>query len=106
MPARLGAILWPATGRSLSVLVDDTELPLIDEGADRILLIHMLEWSENPRELLRELWRVLAPNGRLLLVVPNRRGLWARLDTTPFRLWQPVQPPPTHAASERGNVLA
>ncbi|MBC8020402.1 MAG: class I SAM-dependent methyltransferase [Methyloceanibacter sp.] len=89
MPARLGAILWPATGQSLSVLVDDTELPLIDEGADRILLIHMLEWSENPRELLRELWRVLAPNGRLLLVVPNRRGLWARLDTTPFGYGSP-----------------
>ena len=50
----------------------------------------MLEWSEKPRDLLRELWRVLAPNGRLLLVVPNRRGLWARVDTTPVRLWQPV----------------
>lgn len=84
MPASLGAIPWPERGRSLSVLVEDTELPLIDEGADRIVFIHMLEWSENSRELLRELWRVLAPNGRLLLIVPNRRGLWARVDTTPF----------------------
>ena len=33
---------------------------------------------------MRELWRVLAPNGRLLIIVPNRRGLWARVDTTPF----------------------
>ena len=84
MPARLGAILWPENGRSLSVLVEDTELPLIDEGADRILLVHMLEWSEKPLELLREVWRVLAPQGRLLLVVPNRRGRWARVDPTPF----------------------
>ena len=30
------------------------------------------------------MWRVLAPEGRLLLIVPNRRGVWARLDTTPF----------------------
>src|SRR6185295_20330143 len=30
------------------------------------------------------MWRVLAPEGRLLLIVPNRRGLWARVDTTPF----------------------
>jgi SAM-dependent methyltransferase len=89
MPARLGAILWPEQGEALSVLVEDTELPLIDEGADRILLVHMLEWSEKPLELLREVWRVLAPNGRLLLVVPNRRGLWARLDTTPFGYGSP-----------------
>jgi SAM-dependent methyltransferase len=89
MPASLGAVPWPGKGQSSSVLVDETELPLIDEGADRILLIHMLEWSENPLELLRELWRVLAPNGRLLLIVPNRRGMWARVDTTPFGYGSP-----------------
>jgi SAM-dependent methyltransferase len=89
MPARLGAVPWPQKGQSSSVLVDETDLPLIDEGADRILLVHMLEWSENPLELLRELWRVLAPNGRLLLIVPNRRGLWARVDTTPFGYGSP-----------------
>ena len=55
------------------------------EVADRILLVHMLEWSEKPLDLLHELWRVLAPNGRLLLVVPNRRGLWARVDIKPFK---------------------
>ena len=84
MPAELGAVPWPEQGQSLSVLVDATDLPLIDECADRLLLVHMLEGSEKSRALLRELWRVLAPNGRLLLIVPNRRGLWARVDTTPF----------------------
>ena len=34
--------------------------------------------------MLREVWRALASGGRLLAVVPNRRGLWARMDTTPF----------------------
>ncbi len=89
MPAELGAVPWPEQGQSLSTLVDETELPLDDESADRILLVHMLEWSEKSRALLRELWRVLAPNGRLLLVVPNRRGLWARVDTTPFGYGSP-----------------
>jgi SAM-dependent methyltransferase len=89
LPADLGAIPWPEQGQSLSVLVDETELPLDDESADRILLVHLLEWSEKSRALLRELWRVLKPNGRLLVIVPNRRGLWARLDTTPFGYGSP-----------------
>ena len=76
-------------GQSLSVLVEETDLPLPDECADRILLVHMLEWTEKSRELLRELWRVLAPNGRLLVIVPNRRGLWARVDSTPFGYGSP-----------------
>src|SRR4030095_7734587 len=75
--------------QSLTALVKETELPLDDESADRLLLIHMLEWSEKSRELLRELWRVLKPNGRLLMIVPNRRGLWARVDTTPFGYGSP-----------------
>jgi SAM-dependent methyltransferase len=70
MPANLGAVLWPRKGQSHSVLVDATDLPMIDEGADRILLVHMLEWSEKPRELLSEIWRVLAPSGRLLMSSP------------------------------------
>ena len=46
MPAELGVISWPPEGKCLSVLVDETELPLPDECADRLLLVHMLEWSE------------------------------------------------------------
>jgi SAM-dependent methyltransferase len=59
-------------------------LPLTDAAVDRVLLVHALEMADDPVTLLREVWRVLAPNGRLLAVVPNRRGLWARIDTTPF----------------------
>ncbi len=93
MPAEQGVIPWPEKGQGLSVLVDETELPLCDEQADRILIVHMLEWSENTRALLRELWRVLAPDGRLLIIVPHRRGLWARVDTTPFGYGRPFSRP-------------
>ena len=48
------------------------------------LLVHALECSEQLRKLLREVWRIMAEGGRVLLVVPNRRGIWARLDHTPF----------------------
>src|SRR6202165_1907837 len=43
-----------------------------------------LEMSDDPEGLLREVWRVLAPSGRVMAVIPNRRGVWTRTDTTPF----------------------
>ena len=59
-------------------------MPLPDSSIDRMLLVHALEMAHDPTALLREVWRVLAGGGRLLLIVPNRRGVWARTDTTPF----------------------
>lgn len=47
-------------------------------------MVHALECTEQLAPMLREVWRVLAGNGRLLVVVPNRRGIWARTDRTPF----------------------
>ena len=84
MPAPQGVVRWPSTRPALAALVEEDELPLTDSAVDRILLVHALEMSADPMDLLREAWRVLAPGGRLLAVVPNRRGLWARMDTTPF----------------------
>ncbi|MEE8172402.1 MAG: hypothetical protein V3T62_05680, partial [Alphaproteobacteria bacterium] len=43
-----------------------------------------LELSEELHPMMAEIWRVLRPQGRLLAVVPNRRGLWARIERTPF----------------------
>lgn len=84
MPHNQGAVVWPRNGRTLSVLVEDERLPLPDGSVDRLLGVHCLEVTERGRPLLREMWRVLAPEGRLMLIVPNRRGVWARLDKTPF----------------------
>ena len=84
MPANQGALAWPASGNGRTVLVEEAMLPLADATVDRLLAVHCLETSERVGALLREIWRVLTPEGRLLLIVPNRRGIWARLDTTPF----------------------
>jgi len=84
MPAVQGAIKWPTSRPDLAALVDELEMPLPDSAVDRVLLVHSLEMAHDPGALLREVWRVLAAGGRLLLVVPNRRGVWARMDTTPF----------------------
>ena len=69
---------------SASCIVREDELPFPDLSFDRILLSHALETSLNAPRLLRNAWRVLRDDGRLLLVVPNRRGLWAHLENTPF----------------------
>ncbi len=84
MPASQGAMAWPRNESRLVGLADEAELPLADDSIDRALLIHAVECSEQLRPMLREVWRVLAGGGRVLVVVPNRRGIWARLERTPF----------------------
>src|SRR5215510_9861793 len=89
MPAGQGVMKWPTNSPTLAALVDELEMPLPDSAVDRLLLVHALEMAHDPGAFLRECWRVLAPGGRLLAVVPNRRGLWARMDTTPFGQGRP-----------------
>jgi SAM-dependent methyltransferase len=84
MPAAQGVLKWPTARPTLATLVDQFSLPLPDAAADRILLVHALEMSTDPENLLREVWRVLAPSGRMIAVIPNRRGVWTRTDATPF----------------------
>ena len=84
MPARQGVTRWPVGQPGLVSLADETELPLSDLAVDRVLLVHGAEATENLMTQMREVWRVLAGNGRVLVVVPNRRGIWARSDRTPF----------------------
>jgi SAM-dependent methyltransferase len=89
MPAEQGVVNWPSSGVSSSALVETALMPLPDASIDRIFLVHALETAEHPRELLAEIWRILTPGGRVIVVAPSRRGLWARLDTTPFGHGQP-----------------
>ena len=90
MPACQGVIAWPPSpAPPASALVDPLAMPLPDDCFDRVLVVHALETVESPADLLSETARLLAPAGRLILVCPNRRGLWARMDTTPFGHGQP-----------------
>lgn len=84
MPAQQGAQHWPPQARNLTALIDETAIPLPDACLDRIIVAHLVENSESLRPLLRQLWRVLAPAGRIIFIVPNRTSLWAQVETTPF----------------------
>ena len=96
-PARFGPARWPPrtpgpTAASLGCTSEEDALPFPDLCFDRILLIHGLEAADNARRLLREVWRVLKDDGRLIVVAPNRRGLWAHVESTPFGQGQPYSP--------------
>lgn len=83
-PDEQGAERWPDDGKGLTTLVEDERLPFPDALFDRIIVRHALEEAESPHRLLRELWRVAAPEARILIIVAHRRGLWARAESTPF----------------------
>jgi SAM-dependent methyltransferase len=94
------AVRWPAGLPNLSCAGQEDALPFADLCFDRVLLMHGLEEAENARRLLREVWRVLKDDGRLLVVAPNRRGLWAYVESTPFGHGQP------YSAGQIGALLA
>ncbi len=91
-PAQLGAARWPAGSPNLSCTAEEDALPFPDLCFDRVLLVHGLEAADNARRMLREVWRVLKDDGRLLVVAPNRRGLWAHTESTPFGQGAPYSP--------------
>jgi hypothetical protein len=88
MPSHQGAIFWPGpeTGdeKGLVSICNEAELPIETNSVDRMLVVHGLQGYESLDAILRESWRVLTGQGRLILVVPNRTGIWARVDSTPF----------------------
>ncbi|OIN86111.1 MAG: hypothetical protein AUJ12_07205 [Alphaproteobacteria bacterium CG1_02_46_17] len=83
-PAGQGIYPWPENADNLATLAEESELPLETNSVDRVLLVHSLEHAELLRSNLQEIWRVLKSNGRLIVITPNRRGLWSRAEWSPF----------------------
>ena len=82
--AQMGAVQWLDGEANRSCMAEEDALPFPDLTFDRVLLVHALESAESSRRLLRETWRVMKDDGRLMVVVPNRTGVWAYRETTPF----------------------
>ncbi len=98
-PAQMTPVRWPAGLPNLSCAGQEDALPFPDLCFDRVLLLHGLEAAEHARRLLREVWRVLKDDGHLLVVAPNRRGMWAYVESTPFGHGQP------YSAGQIGRLL-
>ena len=83
MPAAQGAEVWPHP-HNATTLTEEVQLPFADAAFDRVLLAHMLEDAPDPAALLREVWRITAPEGEVMVIVSCRQGLWAAGEHTPF----------------------
>ncbi|WP_156851223.1 class I SAM-dependent methyltransferase [Bartonella refiksaydamii] len=106
MPAAQGASPWPCAEKVATALVFEEDLPLSDASVDCILLVHALEYTENSYETLNEIWRVLAPNGSLIVIVPNRLGFWARNTCTPFGYGEPYSRQQIVRLFEKTNFIS
>lgn len=84
MPGGQGVMAWPAGMPNHSVLCHEDAWPLDTGAVDRLVLLHGLEVADQAARVLSEAGRVLGPGGRMVVMVPNRTGLWARSEDTPF----------------------
>ncbi|HPE47283.1 MAG TPA: methyltransferase domain-containing protein [Hyphomonas sp.] len=95
VPFEHGPVVWDYSGRgNATVSIGDERMPFPDGMFDRVIVLHGLEEAGNPRTYLREIWRITAPEGRIVLAASNRAGLWSRATRTPFghgRPWSRAQ---------------
>jgi ubiquinone/menaquinone biosynthesis C-methylase UbiE len=89
MPKQQGVIHWPSKKNNSALLSDESKLPFGDNFFDKVILLHSLEFTDRTHPMLRDIWRVLAGGGKLMVIAPNRGGLWTRLERTPFGHGQP-----------------
>ena len=89
MPEGQGAIAHEGRRGVSTVLTQGQALPFSDASFDRILAIHAIEEAETTAATLAELYRVLAPEGRIVIICANRAGMWARADSLPFGAGRP-----------------
>jgi SAM-dependent methyltransferase len=97
MPARQGASRWQRSDSTvqddrrgnLTAMVESSYLPLPDVSVDRFVMLHLVEHTVDLQTSLREAWRVLKPEGRLLVIAPNRTSIWARVENNPFAFGRP-----------------
>jgi SAM-dependent methyltransferase len=61
---------------AVDVLCDFRQLPFAAQSIDLVVMPHILEFHDDPHQILREVERVLIPDGQLLIVGFNPLSLW------------------------------
>jgi SAM-dependent methyltransferase len=96
-PAGAGAVIGPNT-----VLVEEENWPLREASLDRLVLFHALEEASDPRRILREAWRVLTDDGRLIIIAANRHGFWTLIENSPLAAGRPFSRRQLHELLAKG----
>ncbi|MCX7275115.1 MAG: class I SAM-dependent methyltransferase [Burkholderiales bacterium] len=68
------------------------ELPFGSQTLDLVILPHVLEFTESPHAVLREVDRVLRPEGRVIITGLNPVSLWGARQMLPRRALPPFLP--------------
>ena len=79
MPAHGGPVIEPTPTpplRPVALTLDYTELPFASQSMDLVVLPHVLEFSTDPHQVLREVERVLIPEGQVIICGFNPASLW------------------------------
>lgn len=66
----------PADAMPVSVVLDYAELPFASQSLDLVVLPHVLEFAAEPHQVLREVERVLIPEGQVIVCGFNPASLW------------------------------
>jgi SAM-dependent methyltransferase len=77
LPEDIGISAYMSSRGGAITIAPEHRLPFGDGTFDRIFLLHALEEADSPRLLMREAWRVLAPEGRIIIAAANRKSFWS-----------------------------
>lgn len=81
---KMGGITWPNTACSQTAIVNGHNLPIANRAVDRLIVVHGLECCQSSEKLIKEMNRIIAPDGEILIIFPNKAGIWSHTSNTPF----------------------
>ncbi|GAB5459407.1 MAG: methyltransferase domain-containing protein [Henriciella sp.] len=84
VPAEIGETSLTGARGGVLARIGEERLPFNDGTFDRVVLLHAVEEADNPRRLLREVWRILAPEGRVIVAATNRFSFWSLSEANAF----------------------
>lgn len=85
IPHRFSLALEPGA----ALAADPLQLPLASQSVDLVVLPHVLEFHPHPHEVLREVERVLMPEGHVVISGFNTASLWRMRQLFTFEKYSP-----------------